>query len=271
MATINITDGIIIDTLSFCHYQTIPGYILGLFQYIPIGLFIGSFFWALRQKDAFFVYLLLILKISWIVGISVKYTLLYTNVIGHDPNGNSSSLEDESVYAPCNNYAPSFFDPFINYAMVHFFNVTTTQASHNSSSVSISVLMTNIHAYPHIDILQNGIYLSYVLTFYLLWLYPIIPIYIVAIIMLCIVPWSFIASGAVSFLNAVCSLITGIIMGSVGLWIGYTWYTRIRLRSIHPPPLDNGSKYRIMESIYKIFGINKYIPSPFFDYDIKKE
>lgn len=270
----NITDGIIKESLTFCHYQTIPGYILGLFQYIPIGLFVGSFFWALRQKDTFFVNLILILKISWIVGVILKYTLLYTNVITHDPNENIDVLNKESTFALCGNFAPSFFDPFVNYFMVHFFN--TTQINNTDTSVSITVMMSNIHAYPHIDILQNGIYLSYILSFYLVWLYPVGPVYLIGLIILCIVPWSFIASSSVSFLNAVLSLLTGIITGCLGLWLGYSWYKTIKIKDTqHLLQWHNvnlkGSKCRLMESIYKILGINKYIPSPLFDYNIEEE
>jgi hypothetical protein len=254
-------DDPVVYAMAFCHYPTIFGYLLGLLQYVPIGLFIGSLFWALKIRDPFFINLILTLKLSWTLGIICKYGLLYAGVI--PPMDDTLGINTTSKLVACDNYAPSFFDPFIEYAAVIFAPSPNTSGGNTFNVTKLTT--NNINAFPHIDIMQNCIYLSYVSGFYVVWLYPIETFYLIALGILCIVPWSFIAARSVSAINAIMSVFVGVGIGLLSLWIGYRKYRYTSENQQRNTFVQTGI---FMGLIYKFLGINKFTPSTLFEYRV---
>ncbi len=202
---------IITDSLKFCHYDTILGYFIGLIQYIPMGLFIGTFFWSLIDRDDFFINLTLILKLNWIFGLLFKYVIfpypLYnpiTNIIG------------------CDNFIPSFFNPF--------FNIITNIKEIVFGNTTISTIylqeLSNADVFPHIDILQSGTYLGYILIYYIISKYPIRKIFLFAIMLLALIPLSFASTASVTPINILISYYVGLGTGIGGYFVGYYIYLR---------------------------------------------
>lgn len=245
-------DDTVVYAMVFCHYPTVFGFFLGLVQYLPIILLFGSFFWALRRKDLFFINIVFTLKVTWVLGILLKYILIYSGAVYQSPI-DSIAINETARLVSCENYAPSFFDPFVQYISVYMAD---------SSSINVTKLAQgNMHAFPHIDIMQSSVYLSYTIGFYIVWLYPIELPYLLGIALICIVPWSFIAARSASFLNAAISTITGLGIGAISLWLGYRNY--LKNKTTHSKQLEDAGTLGFM---YKFLGINKYYSSPMYDY-----
>lgn len=193
---------IIVDTLSFCHYPGFFGYLLGLFQYVPTGLVIGIFFWSIAFRDAFFFSLAITMKFVWFGGLILKYFMIPFLI----------PLSVVTVPSQCDSYVPTF----LNYISSIFF----------PSPDTTSVIQGS--AFPNIDVLQTGAYLGFVLVYYYFWSYPLRWTPCIGLVMLTLVPWSFISSsggvGGGAVWSVVASIYTGIILGSVGLFISYYTY-----------------------------------------------
>lgn len=186
----------IIDILSFCHYSGFWGYLLGLFQYVPIGLFIGVFFWNIVHRDSFFLSLGITMKITWIFGIIFKYFII--------PYWIPMTTFNSTIL--CDNYIPTF----TSYIISLFFDKNT--------------IMVNASSFPNIDVLQTGSYMGFILTYCLFWKYPLTFIPTVGIIALCFVPWSFLSTGTTNILIISVSVYIGIVSGAFGLFISYYIY-----------------------------------------------
>jgi len=191
---------IIVDTLSFCHYPGFFGFLLGIFQYIPTVLVIGSFFWSVVDRDSFFLSLALTMKIVWVFGLILKYVIF--------PFAIPSSIA--VVSSSCESFVPTF----LNYVIAIFIpnNQTLVQGSE----------------FPQIDVLLTGVYLGYVLLYYLYWRYPIKISQIIGLLSLSFVPWSFLSSGSGSYWAISVSIYIGIIFGCIGLFTSYYIYFSFR-------------------------------------------
>lgn len=202
---------IIIESLVFCHYPTFWGYLLGLFQYLPTGLVLGSFFWSLACREPFFLSLVLTLKIVWVLAIIMKYLLI--------PNLVPSSLlmlRNETLI-PCDSYIPTFLGYV---SSLFFFPVTTTNSSFVTGNISSSTPIIGSD-FPHIDVLQTGTYLGFVLGYCIYWSYPIYYAPAFGLLALAFVPWSFLSAGISSIPSIAASIYVGIFFGALGLIISY--------------------------------------------------
>ena len=178
----------VVDILNFCHYPGFFGYILGLFQYIPTGLFLGSFFWTLVYRDPFFLSLILTIWFTFWGGALLKYAILpfiIPSLAVH--------ITDE-----CSNYIASFF----KYVGSIVFNDDKANGSD----------------FPNLDVLQTGAYFAYILLYYTFWKYPVQIKPICGMILLCFVPWSFLAAGNGSVWTIITSQFIGMIFGGIGLF-----------------------------------------------------
>jgi hypothetical protein len=191
----------LVETLVFCHYSTVFGTILGLFQYLPSILIFGSFFWSLKNRDPFFLSLGLVLKISWIVSILLKF-FLFPVIIGSNITVSNATLPLLNVDPKCDSYVPSL----IGYVAQLLF-------SSNNGKVFLGT------EFPHIDILQTGIYDGYIMSYLIWWGFPPPLMVVVGLSLISFVPWSFISAGYTSAPTIIVSFIFGVLIGMGGLAI----------------------------------------------------
>lgn len=185
------------DVFIFCHYPGLFGFLLGIFQYLPIVLTLGAFFWSILTRDAFFLSLSLVMKVSWIIALLFKYIVLpglsYTTPL--PPN-------------ECESYLPSV----LNYVAAIFATSTTTTT--NSSSMVVTTLTGT--DFPQVDVMVSGIYSGYILIYLILFKPPFSLMSFVGLTSISFVPWSFISAGANSVHSILWSYVVGLIVGVIG-------------------------------------------------------
>lgn len=192
----------IVETISFCHYDSPFGFLLGLFQYVPTILYFGSWFWIIYKRDALFVGLSIMMNIFWILSLVAKF------VVG------PIITQPILTYNPCDSFIPSALGVIVGAIF--------------TPSTLINLNGTNIlsgTSFPHIDVLQAGIYNGYILTFIVAWQIGLKNniVAIVGLFILSMVPWSFISSGVSTAAVVGFSYLTGIILGTFSLYIVYLW------------------------------------------------
>lgn len=214
----------VVDFFVFCHYSSAFGYLLGTFQYIPTVLIFGVIYWALVSKDSFFINLGIWIKFIWFIAFLIKIIIIYTvTPITIPPFTTSNGTK---IDVDCGNYVPTLSNVIINF-FTQDLGVKIGDSMQKSD-------YTNFIIYaPHLDILVTGNYLGYVITFYILWLYPIHYWYISGLFSLCFVPWSFIASGLLvndfhlinMFIAQIAfNFLLGFMFGNIGLYLSFTYF-----------------------------------------------
>ena len=181
----------VVDTFTFCHYPTFFGYLLGLFQYLPTILVLSVFFWSLASRDTFFLSLGLALKFGWILALLLKFAILPALV--------PTAIQDPTPDG-CENYIPSIL-----------------QYVTNLVGGSVSATMSTGSDFPQIDVFQTGIYFGFVMTYLIVWLFPVSNFAMLGLVSLSFVPWSFISAEVNTVLSIGLSFLFGGLIGVLAL------------------------------------------------------
>ncbi len=198
----------IIESLSFCHYDTIFGLFLGLFQYLPIILYFGAWFWALSNRDSLFVGLGWAMNIGWVGGILFKFLAIPMFV----------SLPPILIVKTCGSFMPSVLGAITGIVF----------APGTLYSVNGSLVLQGAD-FPHLDVLESGIYNGYMIMFIMNWGWrdKFSYLFLLAILAISFIPWSFISAGVTSSGVIGTSFAAGFGIGILSLIIVYKLVQRV--------------------------------------------